>query len=197
MTAMRRPLMSPTWRRRRPTQGSSAQDRGRLQREVLRSRHRVLAAMQAQAHEQGRYLGGRPPYGFRLVDAGPHPNRAHAGLGASVSAAGSRSGDRAACAVDVSEQRVAGRSVCRPGRMTTPAASCSWRPPECAAAQGMRAARSIKFPRNRVTSVQPMTCARSSGSLEPSQLLRAAAVTPTKDGANVEHSTTSSLTGRC
>jgi site-specific DNA recombinase len=31
--------------------------------------------------EQGRYLGGRPPYGYRLVDAGPHPNRTHAGWG--------------------------------------------------------------------------------------------------------------------
>jgi site-specific DNA recombinase len=53
------------------------------QREVLRSRHRVLAAMQAQVTDQGRYLGGRPPYGYRLVDAGLHPNRAHAsGVGA-------------------------------------------------------------------------------------------------------------------
>jgi DNA invertase Pin-like site-specific DNA recombinase len=51
------------------------------QREVLRSRHRVLAAMRAQAREQGRYLGGRPPYGYRLVDAGPHPSRAHARWG--------------------------------------------------------------------------------------------------------------------
>ena len=51
------------------------------QREVLRSRHRVLAAMRAQAREQGRYLGGRPPYGYRLVDAGPHPNRTHAEWG--------------------------------------------------------------------------------------------------------------------
>lgn len=50
-------------------------------REVLRSRHRVLAAMEVQAREQGRYLGGRPPYGYRLVDAGPHPNRAHAEWG--------------------------------------------------------------------------------------------------------------------
>lgn len=49
--------------------------------EVLRSRHRVLAAMCTQTREQGRYLGGRPPYGYRLLDAGPHPNRAHAGWG--------------------------------------------------------------------------------------------------------------------
>lgn len=51
------------------------------QREVLRSRYRVLAAMWAQTCEQGRYLGGRPPYGYRLVDAGPHPNGAHAAWG--------------------------------------------------------------------------------------------------------------------
>jgi hypothetical protein len=31
--------------------------------------------------EQGRHLGGRPPYGYRLVDAGPHPNAAHAKWG--------------------------------------------------------------------------------------------------------------------
>ncbi len=31
------------------------------QREVLRARHRVVAAMQAQVREQGRYLGGLPP----------------------------------------------------------------------------------------------------------------------------------------
>lgn len=50
-------------------------------REVLRSRFRVLAAMQAQTVQQGRYLGGRPPYGYRLVHAGPHPNAAHARWG--------------------------------------------------------------------------------------------------------------------
>ncbi|MBV9920085.1 MAG: recombinase family protein [Pseudonocardia sp.] len=51
------------------------------QREVVRSRHRTVAAMRVQAVEQGRFLGGRPPYGYRLVDAGPHPNRAHAAWG--------------------------------------------------------------------------------------------------------------------
>ena len=39
---------------------------------------RVRAAMSAQAQMEGRYLGGRPPYGYRLIDAGPHPNPAKA-----------------------------------------------------------------------------------------------------------------------
>jgi hypothetical protein len=30
--------------------------------------------MEAQARVEGRFLGGRPPYGYRLADAGPHPN---------------------------------------------------------------------------------------------------------------------------
>jgi site-specific DNA recombinase len=42
---------------------------------------RVHAAMSAQTQTQGRYLGGRPPYGYRLADAGPHPNAAHARWG--------------------------------------------------------------------------------------------------------------------
>jgi len=50
-------------------------------REVTRTRIRVRTAMAAQTREQGRYLGGRPPYGYRLADAGPHPNKAHAAWG--------------------------------------------------------------------------------------------------------------------
>ncbi|MGD0705008.1 MAG: hypothetical protein ABSA02_34615 [Trebonia sp.] len=47
-------------------------------REVTRTSIRVRTAMAAQTREQGRYLGGRPPYGYRLADAGPHPNKMHA-----------------------------------------------------------------------------------------------------------------------
>ena len=42
---------------------------------------RVRSAMAAQAHSEGRFLGGRPPYGYQLVDAGPHPNPAKAQMG--------------------------------------------------------------------------------------------------------------------
>ncbi|MFE9750235.1 recombinase family protein [Saccharothrix saharensis] len=50
------------------------------EREVIRARNRALASMKAQA-ELGRYLGGRPPYGYMLVDGGPHPRRADARWG--------------------------------------------------------------------------------------------------------------------
>src|SRR6266542_491136 len=50
-------------------------------REITRTRIRVRTAMAAQARDQGRYLGGRPPYGYRLADAGTHPNKAHAAWG--------------------------------------------------------------------------------------------------------------------
>ena len=50
-------------------------------REITRTRIRVRTAMAIQTREQGRYLGGRPPYGYRLADAGPHPNKAHAAWG--------------------------------------------------------------------------------------------------------------------
>ncbi|GGP97451.1 putative recombinase [Streptosporangium pseudovulgare] len=42
---------------------------------------RVRSAMSAQAQMEGRFLGGRPPYGYRLGDAGPHPNPAKAADG--------------------------------------------------------------------------------------------------------------------
>jgi DNA invertase Pin-like site-specific DNA recombinase len=67
---------------RNPTHGAIIVLLGtQSKREVLRSRFRTTAAMQAQVREQGRYMGGRPPYGYRLVDAGPHPNAAHAKWG--------------------------------------------------------------------------------------------------------------------
>ena len=37
--------------------------------------------MAAQARMEGRFLGGRPPYGYLLIDAGPHPNPAKAADG--------------------------------------------------------------------------------------------------------------------
>lgn len=43
---------------------------------------RVHAAMAAQTELEGRFLGGRPPYGYRLADAGPHPRPDLAALGA-------------------------------------------------------------------------------------------------------------------
>jgi site-specific DNA recombinase len=49
-------------------------------REIARTSIRVRTAMAEQAR-QGRYLGGRPPYGYQLADAGPHPNKAHAAWG--------------------------------------------------------------------------------------------------------------------
>ncbi|MEV6871527.1 recombinase family protein [Amycolatopsis sp. NPDC051128] len=43
------------------------------QREVLRARHRVLAAMHNQATRQGRYLGGRPPTATNSSTPAPTP----------------------------------------------------------------------------------------------------------------------------
>lgn len=42
---------------------------------------RVKSAMADQVERHGRFMGGRPPYGYRLVDAGPHPNPAKASDG--------------------------------------------------------------------------------------------------------------------
>jgi site-specific DNA recombinase len=46
-----------------------------------RIRVRVRTAMATQAQIEGRYLGGRPPYGYKLGDAGPHPNPSKAADG--------------------------------------------------------------------------------------------------------------------
>ncbi|WP_234884495.1 recombinase family protein [Mycolicibacterium aubagnense] len=54
--------------------GMSKGERARIQM-------RVRTAMSALAQDTSRYLGGRPPYGYRLVDASPHPNPAKANLG--------------------------------------------------------------------------------------------------------------------
>ena len=54
--------------------GTSKGERTRIQ-------VRVQAAMAAQARLEGRWLGGRPPYGYMLEDAGPHPNPAKAADG--------------------------------------------------------------------------------------------------------------------
>jgi site-specific DNA recombinase len=49
--------------------------------ERTRIKIRVRSAMAAQARVEGRFLGGRPPYGYFLADAGPHPNPAKAADG--------------------------------------------------------------------------------------------------------------------
>jgi DNA invertase Pin-like site-specific DNA recombinase len=49
--------------------------------ERMRIKTRVRAAMASQAAIEGRFLGGRPPYGYLLIDAGPHPNPAKSAIG--------------------------------------------------------------------------------------------------------------------
>lgn len=49
--------------------------------ERSRVKTRVRSAMAAQATVEGRFLGGRPPYGYVLADAGPHPNPGKAAIG--------------------------------------------------------------------------------------------------------------------
>ena len=49
--------------------------------ERTRIKTRVRTAMAAQAAIEGRFLGGRPPYGYMLIDAGPHPNPGKAAVG--------------------------------------------------------------------------------------------------------------------
>jgi DNA invertase Pin-like site-specific DNA recombinase len=49
--------------------------------ERMRIKTRVRSAMASQAAIEGRFLGGRPPYGYVLVPVGPHPNPAKAATG--------------------------------------------------------------------------------------------------------------------
>jgi DNA invertase Pin-like site-specific DNA recombinase len=46
---------------------------GMSKAERRRIQVRVRASMAAQAEVEGRFLGGRPPYGYMIADAGPHP----------------------------------------------------------------------------------------------------------------------------
>jgi site-specific DNA recombinase len=57
--------------------GLSKAERARIQR-------RVRNSMQTMARAGGRYLGGRPPYGYRLVPVSPHPNAEKARMGATL-----------------------------------------------------------------------------------------------------------------
>jgi len=54
---------------------------GMAKGERSRIRIRTRASMEALAATTDRHLGGRPPYGYMLVDAGPHPNPAKAASG--------------------------------------------------------------------------------------------------------------------
>ncbi|MGH9071202.1 MAG: recombinase family protein [Acidimicrobiales bacterium] len=54
---------------------------GMSKSERARTQIRVKAAMSDLAQRTDRFLGGRPPYGYRLVDAGPHPNPSKATAG--------------------------------------------------------------------------------------------------------------------
>ena len=49
--------------------------------ERTRIRLRVRTALEEMASTTDRFLGGRPPYGYMLVDAGPHPTSAKATMG--------------------------------------------------------------------------------------------------------------------
>ena len=83
-------------------------------REITRTSIRVRTAMAVQTREQGRYLGGRPPYGYRLADAGPHPKQDARRVGPACAPPGPRPGDRACGAVDL--RPAPGRAIGRPDR---------------------------------------------------------------------------------
>ena len=74
--------------------GLSKAERARIQR-------RVRNAMQTMARAGGRYLGGRPPYGYRLVPVSAHPNPEKARLGATSESSRTRSRNGSGCPSDL------------------------------------------------------------------------------------------------
>jgi DNA invertase Pin-like site-specific DNA recombinase len=50
-------------------------------REIVRARIRTMTSMTILTEKQGRFLGGRAPFGYRLVPIKPHPNPTHARWG--------------------------------------------------------------------------------------------------------------------
>ncbi|MBD8059053.1 recombinase family protein [Cellulomonas sp. JH27-2] len=54
---------------------------GMAKGERNRVKTRTKTSMHELAATTDRHLGGRPPYGYRLADAGPHPNRSKAAAG--------------------------------------------------------------------------------------------------------------------
>ena len=67
-----------------------------------RNRTRLRVANAVRAHAQaGRWLGGRPPYGYLIGDRGPHPNPSKAASGARLHQLAARPGDRTGCAADL------------------------------------------------------------------------------------------------
>ena len=89
----------------------------------MRIKTRVRAAMAAQAAIEGRFLGGRPPYGYQLVDAGPHPNPAKAADRPAAPPARARSARRAGRAADLRRVRSTGTGLHRSPRASTATAS--------------------------------------------------------------------------
>ena len=62
---------------------------------------RVRAAMDAQVVNEGRHQGGRAPYGYTVVDVGPHPNPRQGRRGLPAAGAGNRRALRRRGAADL------------------------------------------------------------------------------------------------
>ena len=128
-------------------------------REVTRTSIRVRTAMAAQTREQGRYLGGRPPYGYRLADAGPHPNKAHAAWGRRVYRL-EPDPETAHVVRWIFAQRLAGHSVARIARALTHSTRRASRARQRPTRDGTRTApaprgRSARSPRSWPTRATP------------------------------------------